>query len=294
MKNLETLNETFGNNCLSFVQGENNFIKAVLKTAAGSSADIYLYGGHVTSWVKSGSGELLFMSKKAEFQKGKGIRGGIPVIFPQFGGGGLPNHGFVRNKEWECISAEVLNGKDIKVVLEIKEDSETLKLWPFPFSLKLEITLTESLDINFIVTNTGKEAFSFTDALHTYFKVGDISEVEVTGLKGLTYLDKVNNFAETPETQERASFDRFFDRVYKNSPDKVELHDKKLNRIIIIEKINFTDSILWNPWEGSVAMKDMHENAYKEMICIESGNAASRVELKPGAVFSASQTISVR
>jgi glucose-6-phosphate 1-epimerase len=36
------------------------------------------------------------MSKKAQYGQGKAIRGGVPVIFPQFGPGKIQNHGFAR------------------------------------------------------------------------------------------------------------------------------------------------------------------------------------------------------
>ena len=36
-----------------------------------------------------------------------------------------------------------------------------------------------------------KEPFSFTWLLHTYFKLPDVSKTTISGLKGLTYIDKV-------------------------------------------------------------------------------------------------------
>ena len=41
------------------------------------------------------------------------------------------------------------------------------------------------------VFNTGKDAFDFTAAVHSYFEVLDISKARVRGLQGLQYLDKV-------------------------------------------------------------------------------------------------------
>lgn len=44
--------------------------------------------------------EILFMSTEANYVK---IRGGVPVVFPQFGPGELPQHGFARESdEWVC------------------------------------------------------------------------------------------------------------------------------------------------------------------------------------------------
>ena len=49
----------------------------------------------------------------------------------------------------------------------------------------------EKLRTDLRVINTGDAPFEFTAALHSYFEVLDISEARVSGLAGLTYLDKV-------------------------------------------------------------------------------------------------------
>ena len=52
------------------------------------------------------------------------------------------------------------------------------------------------------VTNASSHDIVFEDCLHTYFSVGDISQVAITGLKGLQYIDKVENFARKQESGE--------------------------------------------------------------------------------------------
>lgn len=49
----------------------------------------------------------------------------------------------------------------------------------------------ELLRTDLRIINTGKEAFDFTAALHTYIEVLDIKKASVKGLKDLEYLDKV-------------------------------------------------------------------------------------------------------
>jgi len=44
--------------------------------------------------------------------------------------------------------------------------------------------------------NTGNQSFSVTEALHTYFNVGDASQLKVLGLEHTKYLDKTKNFVE--------------------------------------------------------------------------------------------------
>ncbi|BAS91420.1 Os04g0658000 [Oryza sativa Japonica Group] len=64
-------------------KGVNGLDKVVLREVRGSSAEVYLYGGHVTSWKDEHGEELLFVSNKAIFKPPKAIRGGIPICFPQ-------------------------------------------------------------------------------------------------------------------------------------------------------------------------------------------------------------------
>ena len=84
-----------------------DFPSVRLRAPDGAHAQIYLYGGHVTSWNTPDSRERLFMSRRAEFRPGASLRGGVPVIFPQFAGlGPLLKHGFARVSPWEYQGAD--------------------------------------------------------------------------------------------------------------------------------------------------------------------------------------------
>ena len=67
------------------VPGRGGLEKVVLRSRDGALAEVYLHGAHVTSWRPAGTREeRLFLSERSEFRGGAAIRGGIPVIFPQF------------------------------------------------------------------------------------------------------------------------------------------------------------------------------------------------------------------
>ena len=73
----------------------------LVHTPSGASAEVYPHSAHVTSWIPAGGTEALFVSRAAHFQPGTAIRGGVPVIFPQFATfGPLPKHGFARLERW--------------------------------------------------------------------------------------------------------------------------------------------------------------------------------------------------
>ena len=152
----------------------------VLKISSGnSSAEIYSYGATVTSWCQNGV-EKLFLSKTAKLDGSKAIRGGIPVVFPNFGPWELgPQHGFARISNWE-----VSEQKDDFVILTLSDSKETRMMWDFSFQLQYTVRIENNkLYTILTVKNTDEKDFDFTALLHTYFKV-DVSSLEVTGFKG--------------------------------------------------------------------------------------------------------------
>lgn len=69
-----------------------------------SAITVYQQGAHLTSWRTELGEEHLYTSPKAVYADGKAIRGGVPLIFPQFSDlGPLPvSHGFLRtSKKWK-------------------------------------------------------------------------------------------------------------------------------------------------------------------------------------------------
>ena len=66
-------------------------------------------------------------------------------------------------------------------------------------------------------------AFTITNALHTYFQVGDVRHVQVTGLEGAHYACKVQGRELTQEGPIRIEAET--DRVYCDTPTACTLHD---------------------------------------------------------------------
>ena len=166
--------------------------KVVLSHSSGSVAEIYLAGGHVTSWkVPSTTGELqeqLFVSSTSKYGGGSAIRGGIPVCFPQFATDGPgKKHGFARNSEkWTVLNMQADN---TRTTLRLIGDGTEDEKWPNAFVLDITLTLgAHSLQQSMKVTNTNAEAFSFTTALHTYFAVANARQTYLQGANGLSYL----------------------------------------------------------------------------------------------------------
>lgn len=275
--------------------------KVLLKHSSGSSAEIYLHGATVTSWKTSDGTEQLFLSSKALLDGSKAIRGGIPIVFPQFGlGSALPKqqHGFARVTRWKWLE-NFNNSEDPKWAVTAFELVATEKIkqsWPYDFKLTYVVKLNDyQIETKLQVQNTSAVSFNFTCLLHTYFKVGDITKTSVRGLKQVKYEDKVgkNGIEVKTEANDEISFSGEVDRVYFGIPkaDYVIRDSARNNKLQL--KSTFRDVVVWNPWiEKAKSMADLDDDGYKNFVCVEVGNVHEAVELKANSKWEATQTIS--
>lgn len=260
---------------------------------SGFGATVTPYGAQVISWRAPDKRELLFLSERATFAAGKAIRGGIPIVFPQFGKGTLPSHGFARITEWEVVRADAENGA---AVLHFRLASSDVwrKEWPHSFTADLEIELTDALKTRLCVRNSGESSFQYQDAFHTYFAVGDIDSCRIGSLQGCNGVDFLAGRAEFSEERDAIQISAATDRVYMNSPRIVKIDDPSTRTTFVIEKEGLSDSVVWNPWqEGAVALGDLDPSDYKRMVCVESGNVGRPIEIAPGAEHVSTQSLRI-
>lgn len=262
--------------------------------SSGYSVEVSEYGAHIVSWQNPQGKELLFMSEAATFDIGKPIRGGIPVIFPQFSKGALPSHGFARTSLWKPVREQVSTGGAVSVTLRMSPEESVYEMWPHSFLAELDVVLTDTLLITLRVENTGSTAFRFTSALHTYFRVEDVAGVELHGLKGFEYVDFLNQRRTALESRSPILISGPIDRAYRDSPQLLELSSKKNNVRYSITKEGFSDTVVWNPWiEGAAKIADLLPEEYIEMVCVESGNVLTPVLLQAGELHTSAQILRV-
>ncbi|GFT81000.1 putative glucose-6-phosphate 1-epimerase [Nephila pilipes] len=267
--------------------------ETVIFTKNNSSATVHRFGATLTSWKPCGV-EALFVSQKSYFDSQKPIRGGVPVVFPQFGPWECgPQHGFARRAKWSM--KEIAGNTDSATF--ILEDSEaTRELWNYKFRFEYILSLVSDneLKMEAIITNTGEKEFDFTFLLHTYFAVSDVKKCAVIGLKGCNYIDKVKNNQNCLEENEEVKISEATDRIYQKTPSIILMKPISENREATIEKINLPDTVVWNPWEeGAKKMEDFGDEEWKSMICVEAGFVNSPYNLKPNESFKASQLLRV-
>ena len=269
---------------VAFLDGRGD-LPMLQVTTPWSHAEIYLHGAHVTHFKKNDEQPLLFLSQCSRFAEDHPIRGGIPVIFPWFGAReGLALHGFVRLKPWDL--KEFAPAPDGSVSIRFRlPDCPEASGFP-PFTADYVVTVNQSLTLQLIITNQSKDQpFVFENCLHTYFEVGDVTAISISGLKGLSYLDKVASFLEKTEAGGVIRIASEVDRIYLDSTGPVEILDPRFGRRILVAKEGSASTVLWNPWIAkSRQMPDFGDEEYERMICVESGNVASKsISLPPGA-----------
>ncbi len=277
-------------NHVKFVNVEGG-LQYVMVQNQSATAVIALHGGQILSYKPvTEQADLLFLSKKSIYTDGKAIRGGIPVCWPWFGpdpkGLQRPNHGFVRYHAWSVVST-ASSGTQTTVCLQFFESYKKEKTWKQPFSLTLEITVGKTLGLKLCTQNTGDKPFSITQAFHTYFNVGVIGQIQIEGLAGSEYFDKLDQGTQK-EQHGNVKIGEEVDRIYTDIKNPIIIHDPILQRKIHISSPGNETIVVWNPWIGAAKkFADFADDDYQHFVCVETGNIAfDLISLAPGSEHS--------
>ncbi len=267
----------------------NGHPAVALQSSDGARATILLHGGHLVSWIPAGGQEQLYVSPTSQYGEGQAVRGGVPVIFPQFSTRGtLPRHGLVRTRGWQHVETPS-HGHHAQAVLRFAADDATRALWPHEFEAEITVSITgQQLDIEFAATNTGDAPFEFTVALHTYLRTNDVLKAQLEGLQGVKYEDNT-----TGQWQQQwgdvTQVVGEIDRLYHDAPAQLVL--REMGRKLAIAHADFTDVVVWNPGPQKAAqMNDLPGADWDKMICVEAARVIEPVTLEPGDEWAGMQT----
>jgi glucose-6-phosphate 1-epimerase len=280
--NLEQLNADYGiADKVKFVEGQGNFPLIKISNEY-AEATISVYAGQVLSFKPVGQTEdMMFVSSQAYYQTGKAIKGGTPICWPWFGpdpeNQGRASHGFVRDRLWQVRDVVSTQNGATQVTMGLVDLPETRAIWNYSFDLSIVITVGQTLTINLVTRNTGSESFSITQALHTYFKIGDLNQVRVLGLENKVYVDKVDRGQQKTQSGV-VTFSGECDRIYLDVPPQLTIEDRALNRQIKVTATNSKTAIVWNPGvDISAKMADLGDRDYEHFVCVETANAANEI-----------------
>jgi glucose-6-phosphate 1-epimerase len=273
-------------------------LPALRLQADGAEATILLHGAQVVGWrpaPRDGDQdppERLYLSPLARFDGREAIRGGIPVIFPQFDRAGpdrqLPRHGFARTTAWVVAPVGTTGDAGDAAVLYLERGLRADGSdWPHRFHLEVRVRLgARTLDVGFAVRNEGETPFAFTAALHSYFAVQAIEMARLEGLDGSRFTDRGANALPGPqiETAEQFAFDGEVDRIHHGFGDAgMELRLTGGPSPLVIGQRGFDEVVVWNPGPArSATIDDLPDDGYRGFVCVEAARIAAPVALTPG------------
>ena len=188
-------------------------------------------GAHLLTWTTDGV-ERLWMSPLSGPDAPDAIRGGVPILFPQFGTfGPLGKHGFARTATWRAVPADE-DPTRAMLAFELEDSDETRAAWPHHFHARVDISATATeLEQVLTVTNHGSDLAPFTGGFHTYFAVSD-PDAQIEGVDGTHAWDGASTerpaFTERLTGRLRALDSQ--DLIIAGAVAPLTLHDGELGR----------------------------------------------------------------
>ena len=176
-------------------------------------------GAELISLVNLTTGKEIIWQGNPDFWGGQS-----PVLFPTVGAlkddqyifdgqtYEMPRHGFARREIFE-----VKNSSENEVIFELYSDDETLKFYPFEFSLEIRYTLTENkLTVSYQVKNKSEKEMYFSLGAHPGFAIDTEN--------GLKYDDYEIAFSD----DEQLEIHPLIDNLISKETQTIELKNKAL------------------------------------------------------------------
>ncbi|NOX76886.1 MAG: D-hexose-6-phosphate mutarotase [Gammaproteobacteria bacterium] len=274
---VSALNARFAlGDALQFRHGPGGLIFAHIDNGF-ATARVCLQGAQLLDWQPAGEKPVIWRSNAARYETGVAIRGGVPVCWPWFGAHphrcDAPAHGIARTALWQVIHSEALVDGRTRINFELPCPRDN-PFWPEGAQLQLSLTVGRTLEMALVTENNGPQAITITQALHSYFVIGDIRQTRVLGLENGEYIDKLDD-GRCKQQSGAILFDQEIDRIYHSPGTPCTIDDPGLHRQIHIRAVNSGSTVVWNPWrQKSAAMGDMDDDAYLGMLCVETANVA--------------------
>ncbi|KAE9984299.1 hypothetical protein EG327_005060 [Venturia inaequalis] len=278
-------------------------IKATIPS--GDTVEIYRHGATVSSWTSSSKEQQLFLSSASVLDGSAALRGGIPVVFPNFATpptnhstSKMPQHGFARNSTWNFVgSQKTEEGSSLDLVFHLNSSSLITKYqqdWPYRVDLTYTVILSPNkLTAKIKVVNTDKVPFEFQYLLHSYLALPDITQATVSGLEGSTYQDKTQDYKVIAEKSNAVTITNETDRIYTpptiDRPVVLNIAGKPR---VSVSRENLPDVTVWNLWETKAGTtKDFApKTAWKNYLAIEPGHVVKFMKIAAGSTWEARVT----
>ncbi len=222
-------------------------------------AHILPQGAQIIAFTPRGGAPFLWSASLETFVAGKPFRGGIPICWPWFGRVRMPAHGFARTMVWTLVE-RIETPLEVRLVWQLSDDETTRAVWDYPFTLRLEMVLSQRLALTLYVDTL----VATTAALHTYVAVEDVRSATITGL-GSDYYDALQGNTFCSDAPTTLVIEGEIDRIYPHAHSTTQLQTPQ--RTLHIAHQEASDVVVWNPWKK---LDDMKQGEQMHMLCIES------------------------
>jgi glucose-6-phosphate 1-epimerase len=264
-----------------------------LRSPDGAMVTVADHGAHVLSWIPAGRTEAFFLSERSRYGGDSTIRGGVPIVFPQFAERGPGRkHGFVKACSWQPDFAGVEQEAAVARFVLTNDDVPHAG-WEHAFRLVYEVRAQgQGLQMTLSVFNTADRAWEFSAALHTYLRVREIGDVALRGLQEVNYIDKVQNGVTARQQEDSLRMTGEIDRIYLSRPESLVMEDGA--RRVTVRQQGFSNVVVWNPGSHHVASRtDLGPEEYHSFLCVEAAAVVPPVTLPAGAMWQGAQTIEI-
>ncbi|CAN5142469.1 D-hexose-6-phosphate mutarotase [soil metagenome] len=236
---------------------------------------------------------LFFRAASAEqaLENAKPVRGGVPLLFPQFADvGPLLKHGFARISPWTIEAlATAAHEPAVQAIIEDAEAGRGYK-WHHSASLTFDAAIeARTLTLSLRIENTGPTPFLFTGGLHPYFAVSDLDDARLHGLDGCTIRDRTGRMPDRVwPANEPLQFGHIgpIDAVVLNNPSLVLETGPTTVRLTSSGCSNW---VVWNPG-AQHGLADVSGGEWRRFVCVEPAHATAAQPLVAGE----STTMSLR
>lgn len=208
-------------------------------------------GAELVSLINLETGKEIIWEGNPDFWGGQS-----PVLFPTVGAlkddsyifegetYKMPRHGFARRKIFDVKSSS-----ENQVVFELNSDDETLKFYPFDFSLEIKYTLTENkLTVSYNVKNTSDKELYFSLGAHPGFAIDTKN--------GLKYDDYEIVFSD----DENLEIHPLIDNLISKETQTIELENKTLP---LTHELFSKDALVMTTMKSRELILKNNQNNYK-------------------------------
>lgn len=221
----------------------------------------------------------------------------------------LPQHGLARLKEFE-----MLEKTDNKIIFELVDSEETLKVYPYKFSLKIAYTLVESgVVTEYIVENTDNKTIYFSIGAHPafmcpmvageiiddyYFEFNEKESCDIIPISEEGYIKRERKQYLVNNNIIPLNFDVFkgdalvFDSLKSN---KISLKSVNHDKVLTMDFTGFPYMGLWTKATGApfVCIEPWYGHADFEDFDGELKDKAGIEKLQIGQKFNSSYTVTI-